>query len=99
MFQKFSDSDIQNVWEKGLTTNYDPRKYRKDNCGAWIARDKYGVRDSKYGWEIDHITPESQGGSDALSNLRPLQWENNAKKSDGRLKCAVRANGDTNISI
>lgn len=78
---------------------YDSKKFRKDDCGAWIIRDKYGDRNSKYGWEIDHINPESQGGSDALSNLRPLQWENNAKKSDGRLKCVVQANGDTNISI
>jgi hypothetical protein len=36
------------------------------------------------------------GGTDALSNLRPLQWENNASKGAGRLKCAVTAKGDKN---
>jgi hypothetical protein len=85
---------IQAVWEKGETIpRYDSSQYRKDQCGAWIIRSKHGDRNSDYGWEIDHITP---GGNDALSNLRPLQWENNLSKSDGRLTCPVTANGDRN---
>ncbi|MBI2842219.1 MAG: HNH endonuclease [Armatimonadetes bacterium] len=79
-------SIVQIVWEKGeVIPGYDSSKWRKDRCGAWIARDKYGDRTSAYGWEIDHITPESDGGDSSLSNLRPLQWENNCSKSDGRL--------------
>ena len=61
-----------------------------------IKRGKYGDRTSDYGWEIDHTKPVSEGGSDDLSNLRPLQWENNATKQGGRLVCVVMANGNTN---
>jgi len=90
-----SEENIQEVWEKGeIVTNYDKNKYRKDQCGAWIIRDKYGDRSSIYGWEIDHISPE---GGDDLSNLRPLQWKNNVAKSEGRLKCPVTASGNTNV--
>ena len=35
-----------------------------------------------WGWEIDHIKPVSKGGTDDLSNLQPLQWENNRRKGD-----------------
>ncbi len=85
---------IQKIWEKGQkVNNYDHNVFRKDECTAWIKRDKYGNRNSDYGWEIDHISP---GGSDDLSNLRPLQWQNNVDKSDGRLKCNITSSGNQN---
>lgn len=85
------------VWNKGTPVDgNDPNIYRKDQCGAWMKWADHGNRNSQYGWEIDHITPKANGGSDALSNLRPLQWGNNASKSDGRLVCAVTANGKNN---
>ena len=100
MAKTYSDEIIQSVWEKGQAVeNYDSSQHRKDQCGAWITRDKHGNRNSKYGWEIDHITPESQGGSDSLYNLRPLQWENNVATSDGKLTCVVRANSNRNENI
>lgn len=87
----FSESSIQKVWEKAtVVPRYDPNFWRKDQCEAWIGRSSYGDRNSKYGWEIDHITPVSQGGGDELSNLRPLHWQNNAATQDGRLTCVVR---------
>ena len=94
----FSEQDIQAVWEKGETIpTYDSNKWRKDKCGAWMTRSEYGNRDSDYGWEIDHITPKEDGGTDKIDNLRPLQWENNASKSSGRLVCVVISSGTKNV--
>lgn len=92
MAKKWTEQDKINVWKKGtIVQGYDAATYRKDQCGAWIRYSDYGNRSSQYGWEIDHITPDSKGGADTLSNLRPLQWQNNVDKSDGRLKCNVSA--------
>jgi len=90
------DENVQDVWEKGeVVPGQDANKWRKDKCGAWIGRDMYGDRESKYGWEIDHIDPE--GGHD-LPNLRPLQWENNVDKSDKkRLTCVVTSTGTDKV--
>lgn len=91
----WSNEMIQKVWEKGkIVFGNDHNVWRKDECDAWIGRQSYGDRTSQYGWEIDHISP---GGPDTLSNLRPLQWENNVDKSDGRLKCNVASSGKNNV--
>ena len=96
----FTDEKIQQVWEKGeVVENYDRNTWRKDAAQAWIRRNHYGNRDSQYGWEIDHIHPESEGGVDELSNLRPLQWKNNAAKQAGRIKHAVTSSGNQNIDV
>lgn len=90
-----NEGKIQKVWNKGKSVqNNDLDMWKKDQCGAWIKRMEYGNRNSQYGWEIDHISPE---GIDDLSNLRPLQWKNNLDKSEGRLKCNVTAKGVENI--
>jgi 5-methylcytosine-specific restriction endonuclease McrA len=92
-----------NVWEKGHTVqNCDKSQWRKDDAGAWIKYDDYGNTNSIHGWEIDHITSIDHGGEDTLSNVRPLQWQNNRAKSSGRLtksKWAVTANGTNNVEI
>ena len=96
----FSNEFIQRVWEKGTgVPNNDPNRWRKDHCGAWIGRAEYGSRNSTYGWEVDHITPESEGGGDDLSNLRPLQWANNAHRQARRLGCAVTSSGNQNVPV
>ncbi|MBI2621069.1 MAG: HNH endonuclease [Candidatus Levybacteria bacterium] len=76
-----------------LIPGIDPSYRRKDTCGALIDKNMYGSRSSQNntGWEIDHIKPESDGGTDDLSNLRPLQWYNNATRSEGRLTCPIKA--------
>lgn len=78
----FTEDKINSVWEKATKVDgQDSTKYRQDVAGAWIQRDKYGKEES-FGWEIDHMFPQSLGGTDHLSNLQPLQWENNRTKAD-----------------
>jgi 5-methylcytosine-specific restriction endonuclease McrA len=94
----FSKEEVEEVWKKAsVVSGHNPNEIRKDQCGAWINRNQYGNRNSNYSWEIDHITPKSNGGGDEISNLRPLQWENNMSKSDGRLVCVVTSKGDSNV--
>ena len=86
-----TEEQIQNAWNRAtVVEGYDKDRYRKDACGAWIIRNKYGDTDSLYGWEVDHIVPQSllrdkgfsEGVIDNSLNLRALQHENNASKSD-----------------
>ncbi|CDH25218.1 HNH endonuclease signature motif containing protein [Xenorhabdus bovienii] len=96
----WTTENIKAVWEKAeVDKDHASNKYRKDQCGAWIKFDEYGNRYSSYGWEIDHITHVSKGGGDSLSNLRPLQWENNASRSDGRLKAVITSDGNKNVRV
>ena len=78
----YDETTIKAVWRKGLISDGDDKnQFRLDKFGWWMQYDKYGDRKHKYGWEIDHIKPKSQGGSDRISNLQPLNWLSNLKKS------------------
>ncbi|MFA4906911.1 MAG: HNH endonuclease signature motif containing protein [archaeon] len=82
-FKEASESLIMQVWQKGIAIiGHDSAIWRKDICGTWMQFSKHGDTSSKYGWEIDHKKPQSKGGSDDISNLQPLQWENNRRKGD-----------------
>jgi hypothetical protein len=78
----FSDAVIAAVWSKGeVDPRYSAAVYRKDVYGSWMKRENYGTL-GQYGWEVDHIKPVAAGGTDELSNLQPLYWENNRRKGD-----------------
>lgn len=97
----FSQTIIDHVWAKATPDqNNDPNIWRKDLAGAWIRKDMYGT-DSKYGWEIDHIMPVSRGGQNNMSNLQPLHWENNRRKSDSypTFTTCISSSGNQNINI
>ncbi|MBU1221271.1 HNH endonuclease [Myxococcota bacterium] len=79
----FKISVIEKVWNKGLEVDgYIPDLWRTDICGNLINFKEYGNASTQFGWEIDHIKPVSKGGTDDISNLQPLQWHTNRKKSD-----------------
>lgn len=71
---------INQVWRKGkIVVNQNPALIRADACNWTMYFAQYRNRQSNYGWEVDHIDPN---GSDDISNLQPLNWNNNAAKSD-----------------
>lgn len=96
------DLTKKKVWEKGRTVEgFSEDTFRKDCCGAWIRYEDYGDTTKQYGWEIDHVFPESRGGDSNLLNLRPMNWRNNREKGDDfpTYYAAVSSNGDDNVEV
>src|SRR4029077_4089301 len=94
----FSEAIVWQVWSKGTVVGAnDALLWRKDEYGAWIFRSHYGNLDSEYGWVIDYIKPLSDGGTDELSNLRPLHWENTVLKTNEGPDFYVTAESHRNI--
>lgn len=81
----FTQAELRIVFNKcKIISGFDSNEYRLDACGALMKFSEYGKRIQKNsGWEVDHINPVSNGGSDDFVNLQALQWQNNAAKSDG----------------
>ena len=93
------ESTLNSVWEKAtIVESFDPNQFRKDACGAWIIRNHYGLH-TLYGWEVDHVYPQSLGGDDTLDNLRAMQWENNLAKGVDypSYKVLIQSEGNKNI--
>lgn len=89
------------VWDKGRKVLFpaplDPAVWRQDDFGQLIRWSDYGDRNSAYGWEIDHRVPTGLGGSDLLSNKRPLHCSVNAGL--GGLLGAALGSGPTDNSL
>lgn len=68
------------IWKKGhQIIGLDPSIWRRDDYGNRIRYSDYGNRQSEFGWEKDHYPiPDALGGSDHISNLRPLHHKVNA---------------------
>lgn len=76
----------EKVWNTGnKIKGKDPSKYRSDVYGNTMYYNSYG-KNSKMGWQIDHIKPISRGGSDTLRNLQPLNSIINMSKSNKLVK-------------
>lgn len=74
-------AEFKTVWQKGRPiAGLAPDAWRRDDYGSAMKYSEHGNRSSEFGWEIDHVKKIEHGGTDALSNLRPLQWLNNLKR-------------------
>ena len=81
---QFSCEIKNKVWAKAkpISDKLSKSDEGKDMCNAFIKYSDYGNISSSTGWEIDHIKPVSEGGTDDIDNLQPLQWKNNRGKGD-----------------
>ena len=79
----FGKTTVGEVWHKGRKIGgFDANVWRHDICGRPMRFSDYGNINSSFGWEVDHVKSVAKGGTDNLSNLKPLQWENNRDKDD-----------------
>lgn len=95
----YTEALIEQVWLKAKEIEgYDSSKWRQDFAGAWIQRDQYGIQ-SPLGWEIDHLIPQSEGGSDDHPNLMPLHWRNNETKGSDTptFQTSISSEGNKNV--
>lgn len=91
---QLSSEIIWKVWENGeIFAGNDPVFWRRDACGAWIFRSHYNRKDSEYGWMIDRINSITKDDVDTIANLRPVQWENTVRRSDGTIECRITSTG------
>lgn len=81
--RNFTPQEIESTWSLAIPVEgFSPDQIRRDYAGAYIMKDHYGDRTSKFGWEIDHIVPLSKNGLYEINNYAPLQWENNVIKDE-----------------
>ncbi len=64
------------VWEK----QFGEKKETVDFAGRQIKLEEHGNNESEYGWNIDHIKPQSLGGVDDIENLIVCNMKTNQEK-------------------
>lgn len=70
------------IWIKNARVEgWKIRVFQRDAYGRRMKFDEHG-RKGVFGWEVDHIIPESLGGPNEIYNLRPLHWRSNREKGD-----------------
>jgi hypothetical protein len=79
---QYDNWTLTRIWLKSEvvpdTNGVDVRFDRYGNIMRWS---QYG-KTTEHGWEVDHIVPDSWGGSPDITNLQPLHWQANRKKGD-----------------
>ncbi len=74
------------VWSlASKVPNKDPNLYRKDPYGNEMYKHSHG-KATNMGWDIDHIKPQSRGGSDSIGNLQCLNASINRSKGNTLVK-------------
>ena len=74
------------VWELAKPIQgKDKNLFRADPYNNQLYKPSYG-KDTKQGWNIDHIVPQSKGGSDNIRNLQALQSNLNKSKGNTLVK-------------
>ncbi len=89
------------VWKcADILTGKDPSEYRQDPYGNQICFSQYGTN-CEGGWDINHIKPQSRGGSNNIGNLQALKINGlkiNGLKINGKLQ-SLKINSDVKLMI
>lgn len=98
----YTNEDIERVWNAARKVEgMDASMIRKDPCGAWIVREKFGMPENEYGWEIDLIFPKALGGDERPENLRAMHCANAKSKGSSYPSyiVAVTSQGQVNVPV
>ena len=86
---EINKEEARRLWEAQFGKNLTPC----DFAGRKMNKASYNDRNSKYGWNVDHILPQSRGGKTADHNLICCHVLTNDEKAD-KFPC-FKANGQS----
>jgi hypothetical protein len=75
---KITKESAYELWEE----RYGSQIKVKDYSDRKMDKSAYGNTNSEFGWNIDHIRPESKGGSNKQGNLEICTILTNDEKAD-----------------